>query len=113
MNGQTVEITQEFLYYSGFNGDNKDENDWASGAYIFRPIDNTATVVADSVTVSSVTGDLVIKNSTIGLVKLFEYTKKKDIIISNLTGLLVLLKCTYLRYFSHQKHYKFSFLQRY
>ncbi|KYB25900.1 lysosomal alpha-mannosidase-like precursor [Tribolium castaneum] len=59
MNGQTVEITQQFLYYNGFNGDNNGDDKQASGAYIFRPKENEATVVSDSVTVTSTTGTLV------------------------------------------------------
>ncbi|XP_044269680.1 lysosomal alpha-mannosidase-like [Tribolium madens] len=59
MNGQTVEITQQFFYYNGFNGDNNGDENRASGAYIFRPKENEATVVSDSVSVTSTTGILV------------------------------------------------------
>ncbi|EFA08767.1 lysosomal alpha-mannosidase [Tribolium castaneum] len=59
MNGLTLEITQQFFYYKGFNGDNKGDENRASGAYIFRPKENEATVVSDSVTVTSISGSLV------------------------------------------------------
>lgn len=59
MNGQTLEIKQEFIFYYGFNGDNNGEDNAASGAYIFRPLVNEANIVADSVSVTSTTGTLV------------------------------------------------------
>lgn len=59
MNGQTVEITQEFLYYNGWNGDNNGDENRASGAYIFRPLENEAHKLADSVTVTTTSNSLV------------------------------------------------------
>jgi lysosomal alpha-mannosidase len=59
MNGQTVDITQQFFYYNGFNGDNNGADNQASGAYIFRPIENSSTVVGDTVSVTSTSGNLV------------------------------------------------------
>ncbi|XP_044269447.1 lysosomal alpha-mannosidase-like isoform X2 [Tribolium madens] len=59
MNGQTVNITQQFFYYHGFNGDNNGDENQASGAYIFRPKQNEATVISNSISVTSTIGSLV------------------------------------------------------
>lgn len=55
MNGQTLAISQNFLYYKGLANDNEQ----ASGAYIFRPIDNEALVVSETVQATTVSGNLV------------------------------------------------------
>ncbi|XP_017769969.1 PREDICTED: lysosomal alpha-mannosidase-like [Nicrophorus vespilloides] len=52
LNGVTLKVKQEFMYYHGANGSNLGEENQASGAYIFRPADSTRTAVsfADKVT---------------------------------------------------------------
>lgn len=59
MNGKTVKITQEFLYYNGWNGDNNGDENRASGAYIFRPLENEAFKLSDSVIVKTTSNSLV------------------------------------------------------
>jgi lysosomal alpha-mannosidase len=59
MNGQTVDITQQFFSYNGYNGENDGADNQASGAYIFRPLENSSNAVGDTVSVTSTSGNLV------------------------------------------------------
>lgn len=45
INGLALNIKQEFLYYNGANGTNEDDDHKASGAYIFRPANDTPNAV--------------------------------------------------------------------
>ena len=46
--GTTHDVTQEFLWYDGFNGDNQTPENRSSGAYIFRPKGVTAYPISSS-----------------------------------------------------------------
>jgi lysosomal alpha-mannosidase len=60
LNGQTVKVAQEFLYYEGFVGDNEEPKNRSSGAYIFRPVpDKDAVVVAEKAQVKIFRGTIV------------------------------------------------------
>jgi lysosomal alpha-mannosidase len=60
LNGQTVKVAQEFLYYEGFVGDNEEPKNRSSGAYIFRPVpDKDAVVVAEKAQVKIFKGQIV------------------------------------------------------
>ncbi|EEZ99703.1 Alpha-mannosidase 2-like Protein [Tribolium castaneum] len=60
LNGKTVDVNQEFLYYEGFVGDNEEPKNRSSGAYIFRPIPGKdPVVVADKVDYKIFRGNLV------------------------------------------------------
>lgn len=59
LNGITLNITQEFLYYNGMNGTNESDDEKASGAYIFRPTTENAVNLTNKVEYNITTGDLV------------------------------------------------------
>lgn len=60
MNGKTVSVAQNFLYYEGFVGNNYEPKNRSSGAYIFRPLPNqNATPAATSATYKIYRGELV------------------------------------------------------
>ncbi|KAI4470603.1 alpha-mannosidase [Holotrichia oblita] len=61
LNGVTLEISQNFMFYNGANGTNKEETFRASGAYIFRPATTTpkALSLANSVTYTAYITDIV------------------------------------------------------
>lgn len=56
-NNETIDIpiTQEFLYYEGWSGNNNVTNNRASGAYVFRPTSTDALPLTDRVTIISTT----------------------------------------------------------
>nr|XP_022916135.1 lysosomal alpha-mannosidase-like [Onthophagus taurus] len=61
MNGITLPVTQNFMYYNGANGTNIDGERRASGAYIFRPAKSTpeALPISTQATYKVYTSDLV------------------------------------------------------
>lgn len=61
INGISLNIAQQFLYYNGANGTNEDDDHKASGAYIFRPANITLAAVpfADAVVYNITQGDIV------------------------------------------------------
>lgn len=59
LNGITLKIKQEFLYYNGMNGTNESDDEKASGAYIFRPVTEDATKLTDIVEYNITEGELV------------------------------------------------------
>lgn len=59
MNGVTVPMTQEFLYYKGTIGDNRAAENRSSGAYIFRPNGTEAYKLGKTVQIKLYQGDLV------------------------------------------------------
>lgn len=58
MNGVTLPISQEFLFYNGFVGDNKEFANRSSGAYIFRPNGTSPTSITDTVKVKAIQGSI-------------------------------------------------------
>lgn len=63
INGNTLNITQEFLYYNGANSTGEGDDRKVSGAYIFSPADETPTAVSflnnTFVTYKVTSGDIV------------------------------------------------------
>ncbi|KAL3274851.1 hypothetical protein HHI36_019633 [Cryptolaemus montrouzieri] len=59
INNVTVPLSQEYLYYEGFVGNNEVFDNRSSGAYIFRPYNNSATKIADVVNYTVYSGNLV------------------------------------------------------
>lgn len=58
VNGESHDVTQEFMLYNGALGHNYNQGARSSGAYIFRP-NGTHIVVADTVEINVVRGDVV------------------------------------------------------
>ncbi|KAF5279970.1 hypothetical protein FQR65_LT15119 [Abscondita terminalis] len=48
LNGKKLAVKQEFLYYRSAKGDNKEPEDQASGAYVFRPSDIAPIAVGNN-----------------------------------------------------------------
>lgn len=59
MNGKTIPLKQDFLYYRGTVGSNVRAENRSSGAYIFRPNGTEAYTVTDKVTNKIYKGPLV------------------------------------------------------
>ncbi|KAF2883456.1 hypothetical protein ILUMI_22698 [Ignelater luminosus] len=61
LNGETVPVKQQFMFYRGANGTNENAEKRASGAYIFRPAKDfpNAELIGDKAEVKVYTGDLV------------------------------------------------------
>lgn len=60
VDGVTSQLSQNFLYYKGFAGNNREYKNRSSGAYIFRPIPDTVEeVVGIDVAIEVIRGDLV------------------------------------------------------
>ncbi|GJQ67661.1 hypothetical protein Trydic_g16491 [Trypoxylus dichotomus] len=61
LNGDTLEVSQNFMFYNGANGSNTEDIYRASGAYIFRPagVTPTALSLANTITYTSYSTDLV------------------------------------------------------
>ncbi|XP_044750282.1 lysosomal alpha-mannosidase isoform X3 [Coccinella septempunctata] len=59
MNNITTPLTQEFLFYEGYVGNNEVFENRSSGAYIFRPKNNTPTVATNRVNSTIFKGNLV------------------------------------------------------
>lgn len=57
--GTTIKVRQNFYFYKGFNGDNKEFSRRASGAYIFRPNGSDVTEIVSRADVRVIRGDLV------------------------------------------------------
>lgn len=52
-------ISQEFLYYEGYIGNNREYKNRSSGAYIFRPKEDKLHFATDEVTIETYTGAIV------------------------------------------------------
>lgn len=60
VDGVSSKLSQNFLYYKGFAGNNREYKNRSSGAYIFRPIPETVPeLVGIDVAVQVIRGDLV------------------------------------------------------
>ncbi len=60
VDGVSSQLSQNFLYYKGFAGNNREYKNRSSGAYIFRPIPETvAEIVGIDVELQVIRGDLV------------------------------------------------------
>jgi lysosomal alpha-mannosidase len=56
---QTFSLTQDFVYYEGYRGDNMEAKNMSSGAYLFRPINNQKiSVTSDPPVLETYTGEL-------------------------------------------------------
>ncbi|XP_018323399.1 lysosomal alpha-mannosidase-like isoform X2 [Agrilus planipennis] len=61
MNGEYIPITQKFLLYRGFIGNNGNSANRSSGAYIFRPNDSNVYTVSEKATIETYLGSLIVE----------------------------------------------------
>lgn len=59
MNGKSIPLEQNFFYYNGTVGNNRESKNRSSGAYIFRPNGTEAYRVAQKATFKLFTGDII------------------------------------------------------
>lgn len=58
LNNKKFAVSQDILYYEGAQGDNGAFERRASGAYIFRPQNDEAITISDSVTITTYKGKI-------------------------------------------------------